>query len=329
MRARGLIPILLLNVIVSISVAFGVIAVFNRNAEDRVNERLVTFEVIITATPDPNVTPQVVVITTTPRPGDPDTVVIPGEALEGAGITPGTRTAPFSDSGSDSDSEEGGFNALIVGDNLPPGCIVHTLADGEFPSSVAASYGANFFELMAANNLTEDTARLLQIGAEIIVPLDGCPLELFVAPTAGPTDTPAPTLPPAEATAQADATSAGPPTTTPIPTVTLAATASNSRISIVEVVSAGDITRESITVRNDGMSTDIGGWRLTDLDNNTFTFPADIRLFGGAGITVSTRAGENTPFQFYWGLDQAIFEPGDVLTLLDRNGVVQATFRVP
>ncbi|TVR21558.1 MAG: hypothetical protein EA396_07485 [Anaerolineaceae bacterium] len=326
MRARGLLPILLLNVIVSVAVAFGVIAIFNSNASDRENERLVTLEVVVTATPDPDVTPNVVIITTTPRPGDPQTVDIPDEALADAASNP-------SSDDDDDELDEDGVSVARAGSgtdedgDLPPGCILHTLADGDSPYGVALEYGANPFSLMAVNNLTEESARFLRTGQTLIVPLDGCPIELFVAESEAPTATPQADDDDDEA--DDDATPQPTPTITPIPTVTLAPTAANSQIRIMEVIGVGDITRESVVIRNDGMTTDIGGWQLTDIDDNTFTFPADIRLWGGAGVTVNTRDGANTPIQFFWGRDSAIFESGDVLTLRDRDGAVRATFRVP
>lgn len=375
MRARGLIPIILLNVIISLVVAFGAIAIFNRNATDRVNERLVTVELIITATPDPNATP--FIVTVTAQPGDPETVNIPDDTLVSAGVTPGTRTTDFRDSGenspSDSTTDTASSNVLTVNDDLPPACIKHTIVSGDSPSGLAVSYGVNMFDLMAVNNLTEESARLLAIDQVLIIPLDGCPIEMFmVTPTPIPSETPTPsnTLEPTEtftpeptatqtlvptethtnapsatntsvpmathtpeptATHTAEPASTATPTQTPshtpIPTVTLAPTVENSQIS-VEVIGAGDITREEVTIRNNGISTDISGWSIVDIDGNTFTF-SDVLLFGGGSITVRTRTGENSPVLLFWGLDSAIFERGDVITLLDRDDNVQSTFRVP
>jgi LysM repeat protein len=351
MRARGLIPIILLNVIISLVVAFGAIAIFNRNATSPVNERLVTLEIIITATPDPNATP--FVITATAQPGDPQTVDIPSDALASAGVTPGTRMTAFRDSGEnttdENDSPTG--SALTINDDLPPGCIKHTIVSGDSPSGLAVAYGVNLFDLMAANNLTEESARLLAIDQVLVIPLDGCPIELFIVEQASPTPTPTETgeasntpqatntprvtntpatsnTPQVTETAEFSPTPTSPPTNTPMPTVTLAPTQVNSQIQITQVIGAGDITREGLEILNNGISTDISGWSIVDLDGNTFTF-SDFLLFENGSITISTRTGENRHTHLFWGLDSAIFEPGDVISLLDRNKNVQATFRVP
>ncbi len=358
MRARGILPILLLNIIVSVVVAFGIIAVFGEN-EDGDGTTEATFEpIVITTTPDPNITPQVIVVTATPAPGTPQVVAIPEEALQGAGVTPGAATsAPLTtpDPNVTAVAQADGESVTAAGEQLPPGCIIHSLESGENPSVVAVEYGANFFDLMAVNNLTEEDAIALDVGDELIVPLEGCPIEQFIEETP---DDPADDAEDAEADADDttdDSDDAGTedtgddetddetgtddeesdvtPTPTIIPTVTLAPTAENSEIVIVEIIGAGDITREALVIRNDGLAQEIGGWTLSDLDENVFTFPADFRLFGGAGITINTRdmndESEQSAIRFFWGLDQAVYESGDVLTLADEDGVVQATYRVP
>jgi LysM repeat protein len=362
MRARGLIPIILLNVIISLVVAFGAIAIFNRNATDRVNERLVTVELIVTATTDPDATP--FVVTATAQPGDPQIIDIPSDTLVSAGVTPGTRPTSFRDSGENTTAEanESASNVLTINDELPPACIKHTIVSGDSPSGLAVSYGVNLFDMMAVNNLTEESARLLAIDQVLIIPLDGCPIEMFITtPTPIPptpsntptitqtseptaTHTPEPTItqtprttatntprPTEEATATSEftPTPTQTPSNTPAPTVTLAATVENSQINIEKVTGAGDITRESLEIRNYGISTDISGWSIVDIDGNKFTFSSDVLLFQGGSINLHTRAGENRPIHLYWGLDSAIFEPGDIITLIDREGNVHATFRVP
>ena len=343
MRARGLIPIILLNVIISLVVVFGAIAIFNRNATSPVNERLVTLEIIITATPDPNATP--FVITATAQPGDPQTVDIPSDALASAGVTPGTRMTAFRDSGeTTAEDDDPTGRALTLADDLPPGCIKHTIVSGDSPSGLAVAYGVNLFDLIAANNLTEETARLLAIDQVLMIPLDGCPIELFIVEQPSSTPTPSNTVEATDApdttntpqasntasTATLDVTPSptSPPTNTPRPTITLAPTAANSQIQITQVVGAGDITREGLEILNNGISTDISGWSIVDIDGNTFTF-SDFLLFENGSITISTRDGENRHTHLFWGLDSAIFEPGDVITLVDRSKNVQATFRVP
>lgn len=337
MRARGVLPIILLNIIVSAVVVFGIIALMETNREPQTVTERVTFEVIITATQDPNETPRVVVVTATPGEGTPQTADIPQEALEDAGITPGESPQPTPTVDPTLLDEAGRLSA--DSEQLPEGCVVHTIAENEFPAAIAQDYGVSLPNLLAVNDLDEDEARFLQIGEQLIVPQEGCPVELFVGtpePTATETPDVTTTATPTETeeedtlTPTVTRTPTITPTPTPsvIPTVTLAPTSEDAQVEIVEVISPGDITREAITIRNNGNSVDIDGWTLSDGDDNTFVFPSGRRLFSGAGVTINTREGDNTPVDYFWGRDEAVFEPGDVITLTDDDGVVQASLRV-
>lgn len=365
MRRRGMIVFLVVNVIVSVGVAFLIISLLG-NEESEPMERLVTFVVRVTATVDPLVTPFVTVVTATPLPGEPERAVIPEDVLEGTPLA----GSPVPTIDPTLLNEEGLFAG--GGEQLPEGCIEHTLAEGEFPSLIAEQYGANVFELLAVNNLDEESSVNLQIGDVLIVPLENCPLELFITqpqeeeateevveaegdatenregvvdtaapegtaevtaevteeatptPTVTPTSTPTPTATP---------TITPTPTETPIPTVTLAPTAVSAQVEIVEVIGAGDITREAVRIRNNGNTIDISGWTLSDADGNSFIIPEGRRLFSSGEVTINTRAGENTPVLFFWGRDEAVFnterDSGEVIVLADRNGVVQASIRLP
>jgi LysM repeat protein len=48
---------------------------------------------------------------------------------------------------------------------------------GDSIGSIAEQYGADMFEVMAANNLDENSAALLQIGQTLIIPVEGCVVE--------------------------------------------------------------------------------------------------------------------------------------------------------
>jgi hypothetical protein len=214
-------------------------------------------------------------------------------------------------------------------DDLPEHCILHTIGDGENPSLIAVEYDVSLFALMAVNHLTEDDAFLLQIGDTLVVPLEGCPIEAFVSPENGVQDDGG-----GEATVSAEGTAVpgeATPELTPevSPTLTLAPTAANAQVEIVDVIGAGDITAEGVVIQNTGNTVDISGWMLSDGDGNTYIFPENRRLFSGAGITVNTRVGENTPILFFWGRDTAVFGAGDIIVLTDRDGNVQANIRLP
>lgn len=321
MGRRGLLTFVVFNVIVSAMVAYGVLTLID-DGEGEVTERQVTFVVVHTATQDPN-PPTPIIITATPLPGELGRVGLPTEVLDGTVVVPNVAR------------DEAG-NIVAEAQTLPENCIQHVIDEGDFPSVLAQEYDVNFFELMAVNNLTDETATQLQIGDVLIIPLEGCPVEAFTQPTAELTEDIT-----VEATAEATEAIEEPaitltptitptPTETIIPTVTLAPTAANAQVEIVEVIGAGDITSEGVVIRNNGNTIDISGWTLSDGDGNVFVFPEGRRLFSGAGVTIYSRQGEETPILFFWGRDTAVFgESGDVVVLANRDGDAQATLRLP
>ncbi|GIL08602.1 MAG: hypothetical protein BroJett033_1130 [Chloroflexota bacterium] len=275
--------------------------------------------VIVTATADPNATPQVIIVTATPLPGSIG--ALPTGILETG--QPGTQAAAPT-----LDPEVLGANAALqqTATALPANCILHTLEAGDTPFGIAEIYGASGFDVMEINGLSEETATGLQIGDVLIVPLEGCPLTRADVVPETTADAEAAAESTAETTAETTAEAAD--GAAARPTLTLAPTAVNAQVEIVNVLNPGDITAEGVEIRNRGGAVDLNGWTLSDGDGNTFTFPAQ-RVFTNAQITVFTRAGQNTPIALHWGQRAAVFgEPGDVVTLANANGVVQSTFRI-
>ncbi|MDX2140266.1 MAG: lamin tail domain-containing protein [Chloroflexota bacterium] len=348
MRRRGLLFVIL-NIVVSLAVVLGVIAFLNSQSPAEAPVRLVTVEIRITNTPDPNATIPVRIITTTPLPGQQPTLPSLNVAelptgLLGDASTPGAQAASVTLDATTIGVIQGDTSLSGTATALPENCIIHVIKEGETPFGIAEIYAADPFQMLTANNLTEEEATFLQIGQTLIVPLPGCPLgaaEAAViagvataAPTATPTlnitstPTPVPTTnTPTNAPSQIP-TITFTPSATVRPTVTLPPTAANAVINIVEVVRPGDVTAEGVSIRNTGSIVSIGGWTLSDADGNTYTF-AEQRLFQNAQITLYSRVGTNTPVALYWGRDTAVFSAGDTVTLRDAQGNVQSTYRIP
>jgi hypothetical protein len=316
MSRRGMLTFIVLNVLITIGVAYGVISMLSDEGSPQ-TERLVTFEVIITATPDPDAAAMVQVVTATFEPGR---APIPADVLDGgAGDAAAVPTIDPALIGPD-----GRIDAAAAVAALPENCIVHTVADGEYPSLIATIYDVNMFTLMAVNGLDEVRATNLQIGDELIVPLEGCPVEAFIQEAAAAADDP-------EAIDEVDGDD--PEATEEVdarPTVTLAPTAASAQVEIVEVIGAGDITTEAVVLRNTGQLVEISGWTLSDAEGNTFTFPDGRRLFSGGSVSVNTRAGDdNPPLVYFWGVDEALFgDRNSVVVLSNAQDQVQATLRL-
>jgi hypothetical protein len=283
--------------------------------------QLVTVQVVITATPDPNVTPNLIIITATP---DRTQVAVPPEIVAAAATSSGAiATRPTLDvSGAQALNPSVAETATA----LPANCLLHTIQSGDTPFGIAVQYDANPFLLLEANGLTEETATGLQIGDTLIVPLEGCPVEQL-ASFIGSADPAVATPTPAEATDEATAEAGVTPTITPTPTLTLAPTAVNAQIQITRIEKIGDVTAEGIEIRNTGNTVNVTGWTLSDADNNVYTFGEQL-LFSNSTVIIYTRPGQNTPLVLFWGLDKPVWSVGDVVTLRDNEGDVQATQRI-
>lgn len=282
-----------------------------------VRTELVTVVFVVSQTPDPNVSPQVIIVTATPdrtQVSVPDNLVgssSGGQSTLQAGATPLPDAADIQ-----------GANGSVV----PEGCIEHTIADGDTIFALAQEYGVDGFTMLEVNGMTEDDATDLQIGDKIIVPVEGCPIEQIIAQLGQATEEVG-----AEATSEATAEQTESPanvTPTVTPTITLAPTATDSEVEIVEVINAGDVTAEGVRIRNNGLVLDITGWTLSDQDGNQYTF-AEQLMFSNSVLTLYTYSGQDTPISRYWGLEVPVWQPGDVVTLKDANGKVQAAYRVP
>ncbi len=325
MQRRSAIIFVVLNIFLSLGIAYGVITlVGGRSQPVPETSQVITVQFVITATPGPTQTP--FIITATP----PEGVVLLPTGLFG---TPTNITGALTGAGTptiDPAVLAGGSTGgeTLNGTTLPPNCILHTLEEGDTPFSIAEEYGADGAELMAVNGLDDDTARFLQIGQVLIVPLEGCGLTAAALQAlqateevALATDTPeAPTAvgSPATETAQPS----------PTATRTLPPTAANAQMEILRVISPGIITAEAVEIRNNGNTVNISGWRLVDGQGNEYVFSEQL-LFSQGRITVYTGSGTDSPPAKYWGQQTAVYESGDSVTLLDANGRVQSTFVIP
>ena len=333
MQRRSAILFVILNVFISIGVALVLIQIVNSRDTGASNvTQIVTLEVYITTTPGPTQTPYV--ITATP----PEGVVVLPTGLFGT-LTPGGSVQSTTTSGTAAPT----IDPSLIGDNvalqaqatnaaLPSGCILHTIAEGDTPFAIAEQYGADGFQLLEVNGLTEETSVFLQIGQVLIVPLEGCTLTANVLEGEDPTElTEEPTVTDTlDPTTSASTSTAAAPTDTlqPTRTATLPPTAENAQMEIVEVRSPGVITAEYVRIRNNGPTVNISGWSISDDDGNTYNFREQF-LFERGSITLNTAVGTDTTNNKFWGQQEAVFQSGDTVTLLDNLGQVQSTYVIP
>jgi len=322
MNRRSLLGFVVLNVIVTFATVFGLISLWTRLSPPPTPKAVSQLFVIVTATPDPNATQAVMIVTATPGGGaSGGNTAGAGNATQAAtggasnlGVptldpallpTLGTPNPASTNSGENGDT---GATPTATGTQLDKnGCPTYTIKKGDILGNVAGTFGVTVADIMKANNLTEADLVKLQIGQVITIPVNGCGLATDT-PTATPTKFVVPTLP---------------------PTATLAPTASKSQIEVVQVISAGDITAEGVEIRNiSGGVIQMQGWTMTDSQGRAFTFP-EYRMFPGGRVTIYTRSGTNTPIVLYWGQARAVWgEAGQQITISDSKGSVQTTYTV-
>jgi hypothetical protein len=100
-------------------------------------------------------------------------------------------------------------------------------------------------------------------------------------------------------------------------------------ILIANIIGVGNANDEYVVIKRSGEGElSLEGWQLEDSNRNIYTFPK-LTLYKDGVVQVHTKAGVNSVIDLYWGSDQSIWQIGEVATLLDDQGHVRATFRIP
>jgi LysM repeat protein len=175
---------------------------------------------------------------------------------------------------------------------------------GDSLGAIASRFGLSVEALMEANNITDPNR--VDVGQILIIPQ-------LEEPTATRTSIPA------EPTA----------TFTPQPTATEVDPNGEPLIFIDSVIGAGDLATERVMLKRAGSGElSLEGWQLVDEEGLVFTFP-QFKLYEAGGVYVYSKAGQPTSVQLFWGLDEPVWQSGELVTLLDEKGQVQTTYRVP
>jgi LysM repeat protein len=172
---------------------------------------------------------------------------------------------------------------------------------GETLSDIALAFDISIDELMKINGIVDPNA--LGEGAVLIVPIT-----------------------------EDEDISTETPTAIPVGQPTLEDTPERVEqvfIEIVAVIGAGDINSERVQIRGTGsVPLLLTGWQLEDESGNVYIFPK-INLYNDGAVDLYTKAGIDTVVSLYWGRSESIWDSGELVTLVDTSGQVQATYRVP
>ncbi|MBE0408237.1 MAG: LysM peptidoglycan-binding domain-containing protein [Anaerolineales bacterium] len=180
----------------------------------------------------------------------------------------------------------------------------YQVQSGDTLGGIASRFGLSLELLMEANNISDPNR--VDVGQLLVIP------QLI---TATLTATQTATMPTA--------------TATPRVTATAPEQGGEAQIIIDSVIGAGDLANERVMLKRSGSGElSLEGWQLVEEGGLTFTFP-QFKLFEAGAVYIYTRAGQSTSVQLFWGLDEPVWQPGELVTVLDDQGQVRATYRVP
>lgn len=309
MRRQSLLGFVILNIAVTFIVTLGIIIGYTRLVPTPTPRQSPPLFVVVSTTPDPNLTPASIYVVVTATPAGIGAAQLTNPAIGTIPTLDPSLAALVSLTLPSTAAAALATDNSTATPNVSPtdksGCPTYTIRSGDVPGAIATRFNIALADLYKANHLKIDP--VLQIGQVLIIPTDSCGLSTDT-PTLTPSITSEPTVP---------------------PTSTPASTAANATIEIAQVIKPGDITEEGVELHNTGDAVvEMKSWTLSDGQGNKFTFPT-YRMFPNARVLINTRTGSNTPRVLYWGKSQPLWgNNGTLITLTDDKNTVQATFTV-
>lgn len=187
------------------------------------------------------------------------------------------------------------------------GPTVHIVKAGDTLGIISNIYSVPMDDIIAANSLANPN--ILSVGQELVIPIGGL---ATAVPEAAPTAVPETDVLP-----------------TPIATKPVVV-GNDVAVKITAVIAPGQLEDEAVQIRNTGADpVALLGWKLADRDGRFYKF-GQTTLFGGSvDILVHSKAGQNSPTDFFWGLTEPVWESGELVTLLDADDNIVTTFTVP
>jgi hypothetical protein len=125
-----------------------------------------------------------------------------------------------------------------------------------------------------------------------------------------------------ETTANPVSATAGP-TATPLPPNDV------PLIRVENVFGIGDLQNEVVLLKRIGEGELwLTGWRLEDESGQKYIFP-ELLLNKDGAVQIFTRPGVDSVIELHWGMKASVWQPGELVTLVDPQGNVRATYRIP
>ncbi len=104
---------------------------------------------------------------------------------------------------------------------------------------------------------------------------------------------------------------------------------SDGDIKIDSVIGVGDLGTERVVLKNisNGRQS-MAGWQLRDNNGHTYVF-SQATLYGQGAISLNTRSSVETSLELFWGLSEAAWQVGEVVTLFDAMGKEVDRYQIP
>lgn len=187
------------------------------------------------------------------------------------------------------------------------GPTIHIVSGGDTLGTISDIYDVTIEEIMEANGLVN--ANIISVGQELIIPdEEAAEVAEVEEPTAVPEENVLPTPIATEVVLEGD----------------------DVVIEITAVIGVGQIEDEAVQIRNTGNDpVALLGWKLAHSNGQVYTFGQATLFGGGIDILVHTTQGANGATDYYWGLSEPVWEAGELVTLLDSEDNIMATFTIP
>lgn len=185
-------------------------------------------------------------------------------------------------------------------DDGPP---IHTVQAGDTLGIISQLYGVSIEAIVAENGLPNEN--IIAVGQQLVIPIGG-------------TSTPEP-----------QATAVPEEAVLPTPIATQPVGVGEAVVAITAVIGPSQLADEAVLLTNTGESPiALQNWKLLDEDGQEYRF-GQVTLFAGSDLRINTTSGINSPTALFWGLNEAIWTPGETVTLQDSTGAARVTYEVP
>lgn len=183
------------------------------------------------------------------------------------------------------------------------GPLIHIVQAGDTLGIISQLYDVPVADIVAENGLPNEN--IISVGQELVIPVEGIS-----------TAVPEPTAVPEEAVL-------------PTPIATQPVGSGEAIVEITAVIGPSQLADEAVLLTNSGEAPiALQSWKLLDADGHEYRF-GQVTLFAGSDLRLNTASGSNSPTALYWGLTEAVWESGEIVTLQDGGGAIRATFTVP